>query len=68
MRSNLWINWKLISSTLLWPTAFSAVWIEPAREQSQEKQDIQQLRDKLQRLDQMMDEVRAEISALELRL
>jgi DcaP outer membrane protein len=56
-----------ISSTALLLFALSTVWIEPAAAQSQDgqKQDIQQLKDKLQQLDQMMSEVKGEIRALE---
>jgi hypothetical protein len=67
MRSNLRTTWKVITSTALLLFALSAVWIQPAQAQSpdERKQDIQQLKDKLQQLDQMMNEVRGEISTLE---
>jgi hypothetical protein len=46
--------------------ALFAICIQPARAQSQERQhEIQQLKDKLQQLDQMMGEVKAELNALE---
>jgi DcaP outer membrane protein len=69
MRSNLWISRRLIGSAALLLVALSAVSVEPARAQSADgqEQDLQQLKDKLQRLDQMMEEVRAEMSALELK-
>jgi len=58
---------KIISSTALLLFALSTVWIQPARAQSQDsqKQEIQQLKNKLQQLDQMMTEVKGEIRALE---
>jgi DcaP outer membrane protein len=67
MRSNLGITRKPISSFALLLFALSATWIQPARAQSQDnrKQEIQQLKDKLDQLDQMMNDVRAEINALE---
>jgi len=67
MRSNHPINCRAISSTALLILALSVIWVQPARAQSQgaQQQDIQQLRDKLQQLDQMMNEVKAEIGALE---
>src|SRR5271154_4643259 len=69
MQLNLWISQKLIGSAALLLFALSAVSVEPARAQTKDgqEQDIQQLKDKLQRLDQMMEEVRTEISALELQ-
>ncbi len=74
MQSKLWISWKPIGSPVLLVLsllvfAHSAIWVEPARAQTKanQEQDIQQLKDKLQQLDQMMEEVRAEISALELQ-
>jgi len=67
MRSNLRITWRQISSVVLSLLVLSAIWIQPARAQSQDTrlQDIQQLKDKLEQLDQMMKEVKAEINALE---
>jgi hypothetical protein len=67
MRSNLRTTWKIITSTAVLLFVLSAIWIQPAQAQSQDerKQDIQQLKDKLQQLDQMMNEVRGEISTLE---
>jgi outer membrane DcaP-like protein len=43
------------------------IWAQPARAQSQDSraQDIQQLKDKLQQLEQMMGEVKGQITALE---
>jgi len=66
MRSNLRITWINFSSTTLLLFAMFAVWIQPARAQTQDrKQEIQELKDKLQQLDQTMGEVKARISALE---
>jgi DcaP outer membrane protein len=67
MRSNHRTTWKIITSTAVLLFALSAIWIQPAQAQSQDDraQDIQQLKDKLQQLDQMMNEVRGEISTLE---
>ena len=66
MRSTLWIIRKDISSTMLLVFSLSALCIQPARAQSQDRnQEIQQLKDKLQQLDQTMGEVKAEIDALE---
>jgi len=67
MRSEVRVTWKVISSTLLLLFALPTTWIQPARAQSQasRQQDIQQLKDKLQQLDQMMQEVKGELSALE---
>ena len=58
---------KIISSPALMLFALSAIWIQPAAAQSEDgqKQDIQQLKDKLQQLDQMMSEVKGEMRALE---
>src|ERR1700759_1318050 len=69
MRSNVSISWKPIKSAVLLAFALSAIWVEPARAQTKDgqQQDIQQLKDKLQQLDQMMEEVKAEITAMELR-
>ena len=69
MRSNVSISWKPIKSAVLLVFALSAIWMEPARAQTKDgqQQDIQQLKDKLQQMDQMMEEVRAEISAMELQ-
>lgn len=67
MRSHHPINCRAINSTALLILALSVIWVQPARAQSQgaQQQDIQQLRDKLQQLDQMMNEVKGEIGALE---
>src|SRR5258708_17382579 len=69
MRSTLWVSLKPIRSAALLVFALSAIWVEPARAQTKDGQEqaIQQLKDKLQRLDQTMEEVRAEITALELQ-
>ena len=50
MRSNLRITWRQISSVVLSLLVLSAIWIQPARAQSQDTrlQDIQQLKDKLE--------------------
>jgi cell division protein FtsB len=66
MRSNLWISPKLTGSAALLLFALSAVSIEHANAQSQDsrEQELQQLKEKLQSLDQTMEEVRAEISAM----
>ena len=67
MRSTLRITRKQISSAALSLFALSSIWIQPARAQSQDNrnQEIQRLKDKLDRLDQMMTEVRSEIKALQ---
>ena len=58
---------KTVSSATLLLFVLSVTWIQPARAQSDDerKQDIQQLKDKLQQMDQMMNEVRGQISTLE---
>jgi len=67
MRSNLRTTWKIITSTAVLLCALSVISIQPARAQSpdERKQDIQQLKDKLQQLDQMMSEAKVELNALE---
>ncbi len=67
MRSNFGITCKTISSTALLLWAVSTIWIQPARAQSSsgQQQEIQQLKDKLQQLDQMMSEVKGQINDLE---
>jgi len=67
MRSNLQITLRRISTAVLLLFVVSAIWIQPARAQSQDsrQQDIQQLKDKLEQLDQMMKEVKAELNELE---
>ncbi len=69
MRSNVSISWQPIKFAVLLVFAVSAIWMAPARAQTKDgqEQDIQQLKDKLQQLDQMMEEVKAEISAMELQ-
>jgi DcaP outer membrane protein len=66
MRSNLWKTWKIMSSTALLLLALSAI-CRPAQAQTQDERnaDIQQLKNKLQQLDQMMNEVKGELNALE---
>jgi cell division protein FtsB len=56
-----------ISSTVLLLLALSAISIQSAAAQSQDQRnaDIEQLKNKLQQLDQMMTEVKGEIKALE---
>ena len=63
------LSWKPIKSAVLLLFALCAIWMEPARAQTKDgqQQDIQQLKDKLQQMDQMMEEVRAEITAMELQ-
>jgi len=58
---------KKINAIALLVFAISAIWIQSARAQSQDDRnaDIQQLKDKLERLDQMMTEVKGEIRAME---
>jgi len=65
MRRNLRITWKQTSSTALLLFALSVIWTKPAQSQDSRKQEIQQLKDKLDQLDQMMNDVSAEIKALE---
>jgi DcaP outer membrane protein len=66
MRSNFWTNRITIGITTLLLFPFSTIWTGQVRAQSQDrKQEIQELKDKLQQLDQTMGEVKARISALE---
>ncbi|WP_158752119.1 DcaP family trimeric outer membrane transporter [Acidobacterium sp. S8] len=67
MRSSLRITLRRIRTAVLSLFVVSAIWIQPARAQSQDsrQQDIQQLKDKLEQLDRMMKEARAELNALE---
>jgi len=67
MGSNLRITWRQISSAVLSLMVVSAIWLQPARAQSRDsrQQEIQQLKDKLEQLDQMMKEARGELNALE---
>jgi len=59
----IWKNFTVITLLLC---ALSLLSIESARAQSQDReQEIQKLKDKLQQMDQMMGEVKAQISALE---
>jgi hypothetical protein len=58
--------WKNFTIITLFLCALSPLSIEPARAQSQDReQEIQKLKDKLQQVDQMMGEVMAQIKALE---
>lgn len=61
-QKNAWGNISLIALLFL-----SVIWIPSAQAQSQNTrtQDIQQLKDKLQQLEQMMGEVKGQITALE---
>jgi hypothetical protein len=61
-QKNAWGNISLIALLFL-----AVVWIPPVQAQSQNTrtQDIQQLKDKLQQLEQMMGEVKGQITALE---
>lgn len=66
MRSTCLIIGNKLRSSLLLLSALFLVSMLPAQTQSPErKQDIQQLKDKLQQLDQMMGEVKAKINELE---
>lgn len=66
MRSSLQTTWKNFVIITLFLSVLSPFSIEPARAQSQDReQEIQKLKDKLQQMDQMMGEVKAQIRALE---
>jgi hypothetical protein len=67
MGSDPRITWNKIGSTGFLLFILYAIWIQPASAQSpnDEKREIDQLKDKLEQLDQMMREIRDEISALE---
>ena len=66
MRSSLRMIWKNFTIITLVLSALSPLSIERARAQSQDReQEIQKLKDKLQQMDQMMGEVKAQITALE---
>jgi hypothetical protein len=66
MRSNFWMKLITIGITTLLLFPLSTIWTGPVRAQTQNRnQEIQELKDKLQQLDQTMGEVRARISALE---
>ena len=66
MRTNVRMNRITIGITTLLLFPISTIWNAPVRAQSQDrKQEIQELKDKLQQLDQTMGEVKARISALE---
>jgi hypothetical protein len=67
MQSTLWISRKLIGSSALVLFALCAVSVGPARAQTTDarQQDIQQLKDKLQQLDQMMEELKGQIQSIE---
>ena len=66
MRCDLRVNRKAVAFFAM--LTLSVVWSEPltAQPQSQSnQQEIQQLRDKVQQMDLMMDELKAEINTLE---
>ena len=65
MRSNLKNAWN--NASLIAVLFISVIWARPAQAQSQDTrtQDIQQLKDKLQQLEQMMGEVKGKITVLE---
>ena len=65
MRSNL--KNARNSASLIAVLFISVIWVQPAQAQSQDTraQDIQQLKDKLQQLEQMMGEVKGKITVLE---
>ena len=66
MRSNVRMNRITIGVASLLLFSLSSIWLRPARAQSQNRQqDIQQLKDKLDQLEQTMSEVKAQINALE---
>ena len=66
MRPNFRMNWITIGIPTLLLFSLSTIWTGQVRAQSQDrKQEIQELKDKLQQLDQTMGEVKARISALE---
>jgi cell division protein FtsB len=67
MRSSVRMNQITIGAVSLLLFSFSSIWTRPARAQSQSRQqDIQQLKNKLDQLEQTMGEVKAEINALEM--
>ena len=65
MRSNL--KNARNSASLIAVLFISVIWVQPAQAQSPDTraQDIQQLKDKLQQLEQMMGEVKGKITVLE---
>jgi cell division protein FtsB len=66
MRSNVRMNRITIGAVSLLLFSFSGIWTKPACAQSQNRQqNIQQLKDKLDQLEQTMGEVKAQINALE---
>ena len=66
MRTNVRMNRITIGITTLLLFPLSTIWTGSVRAQTQDrKQEIQELKDKLQQLDQTMGEVKARISALE---
>jgi hypothetical protein len=66
MRPSVWTIRKHLNCVTLLLFAVSAFLSQTTQAQAQDRnQDIQQLKDKLQQLDQMMGEVRAQINALE---
>jgi len=68
MRPSLRMIWNNFTTVMLFLSVLSTLSIEPARAQSPDReQEIQNLKDKLQQMDQMMGEVKAQIKALEQR-
>ncbi len=66
MRLNCRINRKNFNFATLSLFAATAIWIVPARAQSQNRQqDIQQLKDKLDQLEQTMNQVKGQLHELE---
>lgn len=66
MGSNFQIIRKRISFITLLLFAIFAICIQPAQAQSQDRQqEIQQLKDKLEQIEQMMNEVKGQIGVLE---
>jgi hypothetical protein len=68
MRCDIRVTRKAVASLAI--LAVSVVWSKPATAQSQDAQtqqttDVQQLKAKLQQLEQMMDDVKVQINALE---
>jgi hypothetical protein len=64
MRSKLRISWITVSTALLL-FALSAVWVQPARAQSQDSKtpDLQQLNKKLEQLERELEEVKSQMRA-----
>jgi DcaP outer membrane protein len=67
MRSSIRMNRITIGALFLLLFSFLSIWTRPVRAQSQDRQqEIQQLKDKLDQLEQSMGEVKAQIHALEI--